>query len=52
MDYVILEDNKRSVLEGLIDDALAEGWELAGGVTVVWDGEQKIYYQAVKRKPL
>ena len=50
MDYVILEGSNRSLLEGLIDDALAEGWELVGGVAVVWNGRKKNYYQAMKRK--
>ena len=65
MDYVILEGNNRSMLEGVVDaaleegwklvggvvdTALEEGWELVGGVAVVWDGKEKTYYQAIKRK--
>ena len=47
MDYLVLEGNKISVLEGLIEDALEDGWVLVGGVAVVWDGRKKTYYQAV-----
>ena len=50
MDYVILEGNNRSTLEGVVCVALEEGWELAGGVAVVWDGREKTYCQATKRK--
>ena len=49
MDYVILEGNNRSMLEGVVDAALEEGWELVGGVAVVWDGKEKTYYQAIKK---
>ena len=51
MNYMILSNTERYYLEDHVADALGEGWELAGGVTVVWDGEQKIYYQAVTKNP-
>ena len=38
MDYVILEGNNRSTLEGVVC------------VAVVWNGRKKNYYQAMKRK--
>jgi len=50
MNYMILSATNRCNLEINVEDALTDGWELVGGVAVVWDGEEKTYCQAMKRK--
>ena len=49
MDYVILNEIKKVTLENIVEIALRDGWKLAGGVAVVWDGKEKTYYQAIKK---
>ena len=50
MNYVILSNASKDSLEDTVEVAIGKGWELVGGVAVVWDGKEKTYYQAIKRK--
>ena len=50
MEYITLSGSDRDGLEQRVEAAFGEGWELVGGVAVVWDGKEKTYYQAIKRK--
>jgi len=51
MDYVILSNANKDSLEDTVEVAIGKGWELVGGVAIVWDGREKTYYQAVTKKP-
>ena len=50
MDYIILTETHRVRMQNLIQESLTQGWRLVGGLSVVWDGKEKRYYQAVKQK--
>jgi len=50
MDYIILTETNRIRMQNLIQEALTQGWRLVGGLSAVWDGKKKTYYQAVKQK--
>jgi hypothetical protein len=46
MRYKILDSNDRAELEALVEDALNDGFELVGGVSVQnysWENERKGY---------
>jgi len=45
MENIILSDTNIDNLENQVDSALAYGWARVAGVSVVWDGKEKIYYQ-------
>jgi len=48
---MILSNTNKDSLEDTVEVAIGKGWEIAGGVAVVWDGREKTYYQAITLKP-
>lgn len=47
MEYKILYNMSSCILQGWIEDALEDGWELQGGVAV---DEKGLVYQAIIKK--
>lgn len=49
MKYKILSDNNGNWLEGAVNDHLARGWQLHGGLQVAWRNSagDTMLYQAV-----
>jgi len=47
MEYIILTGSSKDQIEQRVESALIQGWKLVGGLSVVWDGKEKKYYQAL-----
>lgn len=48
-EYKIVNDCYPITLSAMVNRFLREGWQLAGGVSVAFNGEFIIYVQAVTR---
>ena len=48
MEYLVIEHYRISIFTQLVNEALAKGWKLQGGVSVsVTLGNVTIFYQAI-----
>lgn len=47
MNYIILEDNRKDILEKEVNEKLSEGYDLVGGCSQVMSGDSFYYTQAM-----
>lgn len=51
MEYCVIENGNRLVFEKLVKDALADGWELQGGVSISHQSSTtRLYSQAMTKR--
>ena len=51
MEYLVIEHYKMDIFKQLVNEALAKGWELQGGISAASpDRDISIYVQALTRK--